>query len=134
MPTRETEEKLFGTQGTSGIKFEQYQALEVQRSGPGANLQALQGFSQLEATLPPFLMRNIRLMRYESPTPIQSHAVPLGLSQHDLMCCAQTGSGKTAAFLIPCLGRLDQASLGSEAPSGDAGHFAAPDPRELPGS
>jgi len=56
--------------------------------------------------LPAFLSRNIDLMRYRKPTPIQKHAVPLALAGSDLMCCAQTGSGKTAAFLVPICAAL----------------------------
>ena len=43
---------------------------------------------------------------YESPTPIQSHAIPLALEGKDLLGLAQTGTGKTAAFVIPILEKL----------------------------
>jgi len=78
----------------------------VELKGPGAqDCPALSSFKDL-AGLPPFLVRNIGLMNYERPTPIQKHALPLALLGHDLMCCAQTGSGKTCAFLLPICSAL----------------------------
>ena len=47
---------------------------------------------------------------YKQPTPIQSKSVALLLDGHDLMGVAQTGTGKTAAFALPLLQRLDQAN------------------------
>ena len=65
-------------------------SIPVERSGPGAeNVPVLEKFSDLN-NLPSFIARNIRLMKYESPSPIQKHSVPLGLAGMDLMCCAQT--------------------------------------------
>jgi ATP-dependent RNA helicase RhlE len=43
---------------------------------------------------------------YDQPTPIQERAIPLALEGRDLICCAQTGTGKTAAFALPILHRL----------------------------
>jgi hypothetical protein len=70
-----------------------YDQIPVERSGEGADLvPVLSSFEELSG-LPDFLVRNITLMQYARPTPIQRHSIPLGLAGHDLMCCAQTGSG-----------------------------------------
>ena len=52
------------------------------------------------------LMRAISEMGYETPTPIQTQAIPLVLAGHDVMGAAQTGTGKTASFGLPLLERL----------------------------
>ena len=61
-------------------------------------------FSVLE--LHPTLQRGVDELGFESPTPIQSQAIPRALEGRDLLACAATGSGKTAAFLLPTLHRL----------------------------
>jgi superfamily II DNA/RNA helicase len=45
-------------------------------------------------------------MGFETPTPIQELAIPIILDGHDLIGCAQTGTGKTAAFLLPVLNKM----------------------------
>ena len=54
----------------------------------------------------PSLLRNVRLAGYEEPTPIQDATIPLVLSGQDVLGCAQTGTGKTAAFALPILQQL----------------------------
>ena len=54
----------------------------------------------------PALVRAVTQEGYETPTPIQAQAVPEVLGGHDLLATAQTGTGKTAAFLLPILQRL----------------------------
>jgi ATP-dependent RNA helicase RhlE len=56
--------------------------------------------------LHPDLLRGIRELGFIRPTPIQDEAIPPALQGRDLLACAQTGSGKTAAFLLPILHRL----------------------------
>ena len=53
--------------------------------------------------LHPTLLKNIRAAGYTSPTPIQEQAIPQVLQRRDLFGCAQTGTGKTAAFALPIL-------------------------------
>jgi len=52
------------------------------------------------------LLKEIDRMGYEQPTPIQQQAIPLLLQKRDLIGCAQTGTGKTAAFALPILQNL----------------------------
>jgi len=52
------------------------------------------------------LLKGIRELGFMRPTPIQEQAIPPALEGRDLLACAQTGSGKTAAFLLPILHRL----------------------------
>ena len=63
--------------------------------------------------LHPSLVRAIDTLGFSSPTPIQSEAIPAALGGRDLLACAATGSGKTAAFLLPILHRLIDAPRGT---------------------
>ena len=56
--------------------------------------------------LHPDLLKGIRELGFARPTPIQADAIPPALAGRDVLACAQTGSGKTAAFLLPILHRL----------------------------
>ena len=52
------------------------------------------------------LLRGLKELGYVRPTPIQADAIPPALAGRDLLACASTGSGKTAAFLLPILNHL----------------------------
>lgn len=64
-------------------------------------------FNELNLSAP--LLRAIAEAGYETPSPIQAKAIPPVLEGRDLMGCAQTGTGKTAAFALPMLDRLNVA-------------------------
>ena len=57
--------------------------------------------------LPPATLENLRRLGYERMTPIQAASLPLALAGQDLIAQAMTGSGKTAAFALALLARLD---------------------------
>ncbi len=73
-------------------------------------------FEDLRLTEP--LLRAVRTARYVHPTPIQAQAIPLVLAGRDVLGCAQTGTGKTAAFALPILQRLSERSARATAPAG----------------
>ena len=62
--------------------------------------------------LHPDILKAISDCGYTSPTPIQNQAIPAALAGHDLMASAQTGTGKTAAFILPALQRLTAPASG----------------------
>ncbi|GAA0361588.1 DEAD/DEAH box helicase [Bowmanella denitrificans] len=60
-----------------------------------------------DLNLPEHLLQALEKVGYEKPSPIQAESIPLLLEGHDLLGQAQTGTGKTAAFALPMLARLD---------------------------
>ena len=63
--------------------------------------------------LNPLLLQAVREMSFTEPTPIQAQAIPVILAGKDLIATAQTGTGKTAAFLLPILHHLMDLKRGS---------------------
>jgi ATP-dependent RNA helicase RhlE len=57
-------------------------------------------------TLHPELLRGVAALGFQAPTPIQRDAIPPAMAGRDVLACAMTGSGKTAAFLLPILHKL----------------------------
>ncbi|MEK7692433.1 MAG: DEAD/DEAH box helicase, partial [Bdellovibrionota bacterium] len=51
----------------------------------------------------PQILKAVSEKGYTVPTPVQLQAIPPVLARHDLLACAQTGTGKTAAFALPIL-------------------------------
>jgi ATP-dependent RNA helicase RhlE len=63
------------------------------------------------------LLQTVKQERYEQPTPVQAKAIPLVLAGRDVLAAAQTGTGKTAAFVLPILDRLRQHANTSFSPA-----------------
>jgi len=103
----------------TGINYCKYENIPVSVTGDNV-VQAVNAFEN--ANLRPMLMENITKSGYKVPTPIQKHSIPIIMAGRDLMACAQTGSGKTAAFLIPVIHRL----ISSDADPGVGASSASP--------
>jgi len=102
-----SEEDIFGplVEKSAGIDFDKYDRIPVEVTGEGAdNFKPITLFT--EAELAEALQKNLRRCGYERPTPVQKHAIPIVVGGRDLMACAQTGSGKTCAFMVPCIESL----------------------------
>ena len=96
--------------GAVGINFDKYDDIPVERIGEGVEeIPVIGSFTEIFSVfrMPPFVERNVALLKYNKPTPVQKYGLPAGLCGRDLMCCAQTGSGKTATFICPIVGILD---------------------------
>ncbi|ESO02202.1 hypothetical protein HELRODRAFT_65423, partial [Helobdella robusta] len=99
----ETESYLFQSL-EKGKNFDRLCTYSVELTGNNAPKKALLKFE--DAPVTPKILENIKKAGYSLPTPIQQWSIPAILHGRDLMACAQTGSGKTAAFLIPVLSLL----------------------------
>jgi ATP-dependent RNA helicase DDX3X len=102
-PNKRLEEELFDGVVNSGLNFEKYDNIQIQTLGDKVP-SAISSFD--ECNLGPVLTNNIKLSTYTVPTPVQKNAIPIIVEGRDLMACAQTGSGKTAAFLFPMIGEM----------------------------
>ncbi|XP_039399760.1 probable ATP-dependent RNA helicase DDX4 isoform X2 [Mauremys reevesii] len=101
-PPPDNEEAIFAHYQT-GINFDKYDTILVEVSGLDPP-PAILTFE--EANLCQTLNKNIAKAGYLKLTPVQKYSIPIILAGRDLMACAQTGSGKTAAFLLPILAHM----------------------------
>ncbi|XP_060516593.1 ATP-dependent RNA helicase DDX3X [Cylas formicarius] len=96
------ETELFGA-GNTGINFSKYEDIPVEATGEKVP-RHITSFEEVQLT--EIIRSNIAAARYDTPTPVQKYAIPIILNKRDVMACAQTGSGKTAAFLVPILNQM----------------------------
>ncbi|XP_041937297.1 DEAD-box helicase 3 X-linked a isoform X10 [Alosa sapidissima] len=101
-PNERLEHELFAASNT-GINFEKYDDIPVEATG-SSSPPHIESFHDVD--MGEIIMGNIALSRYTRPTPVQKYAIPIIKAKRDLMACAQTGSGKTAAFLLPILSQI----------------------------
>lgn len=100
IPTEMDESDIFGSGISSGINFSKYDNIPVKVTGENLP-ESIIRFE--DSGLSKFLLENVTKSGYTQPTPIQKASIPVVMSGRDLMGCSQTGSGKTAAFLLPIL-------------------------------
>nr|AEX31554.1 vasa-B [Macrocentrus cingulum]AGU28210.1 vasa-s [Macrocentrus cingulum] len=100
----DSEEAVFGSGIQTGINFEKYDSIDVKTSGEGVIPPPGESFESMG--LRGSLLSNIQKSGYTKPTPVQKYSVPIIMGGRDLMACAQTGSGKTAAYLLPIINKL----------------------------
>ncbi|GAB6031640.1 hypothetical protein CHUAL_009400 [Chamberlinius hualienensis] len=86
-----------------GVNFRKYRDIKVNVTGNNIP-KPINSFE--ESNLREFLLDNVKKANYEMPTPVQKYAIPAIMAERDVMACAQTGSGKTAGFLLPILHNL----------------------------
>ena len=107
-PTPSDKETEIFVKITKGINFNRYDNIPVQLTGREPT-NPITSFS--EARLSETISLNVGKAGYNEPTPVQKYGIPVVLAGRDLMGCAQTGSGKTAAFLLPILSCMISKSL-----------------------
>ena len=97
-----------------GVNFEKQSEIAVSVTGEGSEqVKALKNFQ--EASLSELLLANVNKSNYKIPTPVQKYAIPIILANRDLMACAQTGSGKTAAYVLPIMTNILKDGIQSSA-------------------
>ncbi|CAD5117962.1 DgyrCDS6702 [Dimorphilus gyrociliatus] len=116
-PPAINDDELLDDQMTTGINFDAYQRIPVKVTGDDLPESLIKGVASFEeAELYDKFLNNVREVGYKKPTPIQKHAMPIIMSGRDMMGCAQTGSGKSAAFILPIISMMMKSGLqgGSE--------------------
>ena len=119
------QELMHGCQ--TGPEFKRYDKLSVNVQLSGDHTENMpekletfeEIFENFPDRVPAELKENLNRCGYKIPTPVQKYAIPAGLADRDVICCAPTGSGKTGAYLIPMLSstfRFGQASGKLEEP------------------
>eukprot|EP00795_Rhopilema_esculentum_P004096 gene4096-20276_t len=102
-PPPENENGIFNDTCHQGINFEKYESIPFEVTGreppKGINTFDESGLHQV-------CIDNLRRAKYKTPTPIQKSVLPAVCAGRDVMACAQTGSGKTAAYLLPVISNL----------------------------
>merc|ERR1719223_1305992 len=119
LPRDERLEKELFKGANSGINFEKYDDIPAEVTGEDPPT-SVNSFAECE--LGDIINEAIKLANYTVPTPVQKNAIPIINKGRDLMSCAQTGSGKTAAFLLPMLSSIFHSGPGESGNQNSSGY------------
>ena len=97
-------EKLAALEAKMSASDDPYENMKIEITGKDKPDLVLMRFDDVD--LGDVLENNILNAQYLHPMPVQKAAIPIVMAGRDLMACAQTGSGKTAAFLLPIISQL----------------------------
>jgi len=93
----------------AGLNFDRYSEIPVEMSEDIAGIDGVE-----DCAMHPTLLANIRPLGSVKPTQVKRFSIPIGLIRKDLMACAQTGLGKTAAYMLPiCIKMLTEGPTAS---------------------
>eukprot|EP01064_Diplonema_japonicum_P008960 TRINITY_DN16424_c0_g1_i1.p1 TRINITY_DN16424_c0_g1~~TRINITY_DN16424_c0_g1_i1.p1 ORF type:complete len:511 (+),score=42.37 TRINITY_DN16424_c0_g1_i1:52-1533(+) len=107
-------QELFSKQITTGISFDEAHKQPVEVSPVDPNTPPMAAWDP--KVLNQAIIQNINRCRYKAPTPIQKYGIPIAIGRRNIVACAQTGSGKTAAFLLPTIHILLNISFNATTP------------------
>lgn len=113
IPVDLDDEQLISQGIEAGINFDNFGNIPVKVSGSGTIPNPVQSFEEMQVRK--ILLENLEKANFKCPTPIQKYGVPVLMGGRDIMACAQTGSGKTIAYLLPMLNHILQNSCDSHA-------------------
>ncbi|CAF0736419.1 unnamed protein product [Adineta steineri] len=102
-PAPLSEDDIFGEAVSKDENFGKYHRTQIQCT-PESKIKPIKLYE--EANLSAQILSNIRRAHFEQPTSIQCYTIPCIQQRDDIMACAHTGSGKTAAFLLPIVSNL----------------------------
>ncbi len=93
-------------------------SVELKPAAHASDSSAAPGIRFDDLGLLPSILKSLHGQGYVTPTPIQAQSIPIVLAGRDMFGCAQTGTGKTAAFALPIIHRLCQPGAGKRVPGG----------------
>jgi len=108
----EEEAKVGTAPAVGGSQLKGVGRESVQEAGVDAGSDSLSSSCWTQLGLAPWIQGACNAMGFKRPTPVQEQCIPSILQGRDVMGCAETGSGKTAAFALPMLHRLSEDPYG----------------------
>ncbi|SBT48169.1 DEAD/DEAH box helicase, putative [Plasmodium ovale wallikeri] len=105
---QEKEDEIYSNvKSEKGVNFELYDSIPVEIKGYNSeNVIPIESFDDTDLNLHELLLSNIKKVNYDKTTPIQKYSLGIIMNRNDLIGVAQTGSGKTAGYLLPIINHM----------------------------